>query len=123
MADFAKVALTGKLPTGKEPRQSTVNNTTVVTFGVGVYTTKKVDDKYAIDYYTVEYWGKPAEYVLPKLKPGVKVQVYGGMHMEEYNGKDGKKTYPKVRATEVIILDETNTPPKHKEEAEEEQPF
>ena len=123
MADFAKVALTGMLPKEKEPRQNTVNNSTVITFGVGVYTTKKVNDKYAIDYYTVEYWGKPAEFVLPKLKGGTKVQVYGSMHMEEYNAKDGsKKTFPKVRATEVIVLDDNGKAPA-KEEPAQEEPF
>lgn len=123
MADFAKVALTGKLPKDKDPRQSTVNNSTVITFGVGCYTTKKVNEKYAIDYYTVEYWGKPAEYVLPKLVPGCKVQVYGSMHLEDYTGKDGKtKTYPKVRATEVIVLDD-NVKSTPKDEPNDEQPF
>jgi single-stranded DNA-binding protein len=122
MADYAKVALTGKLPKDKEPQSNTVNNSTVIKFGVGCYTTKKVNDRYSIDYYTVEYWGKPAENVLPKLKPGCTVQVYGSMHLEEYTGKDGKvKTYPRVRATEVIVVGEGTAPVK--EEPQGEEPF
>ena len=57
MACYAKVGLTGRL--SREPKQSTVNNTTVVNFSVAVFTTKKdAENKYIADFYNVNYFIK-----------------------------------------------------------------
>lgn len=104
MACYAKVGITGRL--AREPKQSTVNSTTVINFGVAVYTTKKENDKYVADFYNVNYWGKAAENVLSKLKKGTPVQVYGDLTMDEYVDKSGNKAKnPSIRANEVIVLD------------------
>jgi len=103
MANYAKVALTGRLT--KEPKKNTYNESTVISFSIAVYTTKKVDDKYIADYYNVSYWGKAAENVFPKLDKGVLVQVYGDLYQEEYTDKNGEKRLGmSVRANEVIKL-------------------
>ena len=120
MACYAKVGLTGRL--AREPKQNTVNSTTVVNFSVAVYTTKKEGDKYIADYYNVNYWGKAAENVLPKLKKGGLVQVYGDLTLDEYVDKGGNKQKGlSVRANEVIALDASKPAPKKEEE--EEPPF
>ena len=122
MANYAKVALTGRLV--REPKQNTYNNSTVISFSVAVYTTKKVDDKYVADYYNVSYWGKAAEIVLPKLDKGTLVQVYGDLYQEEYTDKAGNKRQGmSVRANEVICLNPQKTTAKAKEESTEEDPF
>ena len=122
MANYAKVALTGRLV--REPKQNTYNNSTVISFSVAVYTTKKVDDKYVADYYNVSFWGKAAEIVLPKLDKGTMVQVYGDLYQEEYTDKSGaKRQGMSVRANEVICLNPTKTTSKAKEEPTEEDPF
>lgn len=108
MANYAKVALTGRLV--REPKSSTHNDTTVISFSVAVYTTKKVDDKYIADYYNVSYWGKAAEAVFPKLAQGTLVQVYGDLYQEDYVDKSGaKRQGMQVRANEVIKLKDPET--------------
>lgn len=103
MANYAKVALTGRLT--KEPRKSEYQGSTVISFSIAVYTTKKVDDKYVADYYNVSYWGKPAENVFTRLNKGTLVQVYGDQYQEEYTDKNGEKRLGmSVRANEVIWL-------------------
>ena len=103
MANYAKVALTGRLT--KDPEQRTYNNSTVISFSVAVYTTKKVNEKYVSDFYSVSYWGKYAENVFPKLKKGTLVQVYGDLYQEPYNDKAGNaRIGMQVRASEVIKL-------------------
>ena len=125
MANYAKVALTGRLT--KDPEQRTYNNSTVISFSVAVYTTKKVDDKYVADFYSVSYWGKYAENVFPKLKKGTLVQVYGDLYQETYNDKAGNaRVGMQVRANEVIRLaDPTGAPVKEtpKSVNTEEDPF
>lgn len=103
MPNYAKVGLTGRLV--REPKQNTYNGSTVISFTVAVYTTKKVDEKYVADYYNVSFWGKQAEAVLPKLNKGTLVQVYGDLYQEEYTSNAGeKKQGMTVRANEVIKL-------------------
>lgn len=117
MACYAKVGLTGRLV--REPKQNTVNGTTVVNFSIAVFTTKKEGDKYVADFYNVNYWGKAAENVIPKLNKGSLVQVYGDQTMEEYTDKSGNKQKgPSVRANDVIVLDVQK--PAQKEEVKEE---
>jgi len=125
MANYAKVALTGRLT--KEPKQSTYNNSTVISFSVAVYTTKKVDDKYVADFYNVSYWGKAAETVFPKLDKGVLVQVYGDLYQEDYTDKNGEKRLGmSVRASDVIKLKDpegTSKPAPKETKPTEEDPF
>ena len=127
MPNYAKVALTGRLT--REPRNGEYNGSTVISFSVAVYTTKKVDDKYVADFYNVSYWGKAAEAVYPKLAQGTLVQVYGDLYQEEYSDKQGnKKQGMSVRASEVIKLkdpeDTKESKPKAKPKAiEEDDPF
>ena len=102
MANYAKVALTGRLV--RDPKQSSYNNNTVISFSVAVYTTKKVDDKYVADYYNVSFWGKPAENIFPKLAKGTLVQVYGDLYQEPYEKDGEKRVGMSVRANEVIKL-------------------
>ena len=105
MACYAKVGLTGRL--SREPKQNTVNNTTVINFSVAVYTTKKENDKYIADFYNVNFWGKAAETVLPRLKKGTMVQIYGDLQLDDYVDKAGNKQKGlSVRANEVICLDQ-----------------
>lgn len=126
MANYAKVALTGRL--SKEPKQSSYNNSTVISFPIAVYTTKKVDDKYVADFYNVSYWGKAAENVFPKLDKGVLVQVYGDLYQEEYtDSKHEKRLGMSVRASDVIKLKDPESssakPAPKPRQVEEEQPF
>ena len=127
MANYAKVALTGRLT--KEPRKSTYNDNTVISFSVAVYTTKKVNDKYVTDYYNVSYWGKAAENVFTKLDKGVLVQVYGDLYQEEYtDSNNNKRLGMAVRAYDVIKLKDPESksedaPATKDTKATEEDPF
>ena len=103
MACYAKVGLTGRV--AREPKQNTVNNTTVINFSVAVYTTKKKNENYVSDFYNVNYWGKAAEAVLPRLKKGGLVQVYGDLQQDEYTVNGETRQGMSVRASEVIVLD------------------
>lgn len=117
MACYAKATLVGRL--SREPKQSTVNSTTVVNFSVAVFTTKKdADNKYLADFYNVNYWGKAAETVLPRLKKGAKVVVFGDLQQDEYTDHNGNKQKGmSVRANDVICLDDK------KKEVQEDEPF
>lgn len=121
MADNAKVALTGRLV--REPNQSTYNNSTVVSFSLAVNTTKKEGDNYIPDFYSVSIWGKPAEFILPRIQKGTLVQVYGSLQQGEYNDKKTgeKHSCLNVRATEIIPL--TGMKAKKTEENNDDQPF
>lgn len=124
MACYAKVAITGRL--AREPKQSTVNSTTVINFGVAVYTTKKEGDKYIADFYNVNYWGKAAENIIPRLKKGSPVQVYGDLTLDDYVDKSGNKQKSlSIRASEVIALDAVfkNAPAKEESTEQEGVPF
>ena len=117
MANYAKVALTGTVVS--EPKSNSYNGSTVISFRMSVYTTKKVEDKYVFDYYNVSYWGKPAETIFPKLKKDSKVQVYGDQYQEEFTSSSGEKRLGvAVRATDVILLDAPKAAPKKEIEEE-----
>ena len=124
MANYAKVALTGRLT--KEPRKSEYNGQTVISFSMAVYTTKKGDDdKYIADFYNVSYWGKSAENVFPRLSKGSLVQVYGDLYQEFYTDKNNEKRLGmSVRANDVIWLKDSEGKPEQKAtKATEEDPF
>lgn len=123
MACWAKISITGRLT--REPKQNSVNGTTVINFSVAVFTTKKEGDKYVADYYNVNYWGKAAENVSSKLKKGGLVHVYGDLTLEDYVDKSGNKQKGlSVRASDVISLDASmNKTQTESKSSEEEYPF
>lgn len=49
-------------------------------------------------------WDKLAEAVGPKLQKGDKVAVDGDLILEEYEGKDGKKSSLQIRFVDTFIL-------------------
>ena len=118
MADNAKISLTGRLV--REPKQSTYNNSTVVSFTVAVNTSKKENDNYISDFYNVSIWGKPAEFIATRIQKGSLVHVYGTLQLGDYEDKSGNK-HPSlnVRATDVLPL----TGSKPKEEKEDDNAF
>ena len=118
MADNAKVSLTGRLT--REPSQNTYNNSTVVSFSMAVNTTKKNEkDEYVADFYNVSIWGKPAEFILPRIQKGSLVHVYGSLQLGEFSDRKTGEKRPSlnVRATDVIPL--TGNKPVQKETKEE----
>lgn len=118
MANCAKVALTGRLI--KDPKQATHNNSTVVSFTIAVNTTKKEGDKYISDLYNISYWGKAAEFVLPRLSKGALVQVYGDQYFDKYTDSNNvERQVIAVRASEVLPLLYKN----EAKEKKEEEPF
>ena len=122
MANNAKVALTGRLI--REPKQSTYNNSTVVSFTVAVNTTKKDGDKYVSDLYNISIWGKSAEFILPRVSKGSLVQVYGDLYMDTYKDKNNvERQSLTVRATEVLPLSNPGAQHSAKSEPTQEDPF
>lgn len=115
MANGAKVALTGRIT--KEPALKNWQGTPVVSFSMAVSTTKKEGDNYVSDFYNVSVWGKSGEYILPKIKKGTLVQVYGDLVLQSYVDKNNKERPSlSVRAIDVLPL-------KQPEDKEEKDPF
>ena len=105
MANGAKVSLTGRLI--REPEQKNWQGTTVVSFCIAVNTTKKgADNKYESDLYNISVWGKPGEFILPRIGKGILVQVYGDLILQNYKDKKTGEDRQalSVRATDVIPL-------------------
>lgn len=104
MADNAKVVLIGRLT--REPKQTNTTNGTLVNFSVAVNTNKKeASGAYIPDYYQVSVWGKPAEFILPRLQKGSLVQVLGTQQQGEYTDSNGVKHFVmNVRAIDVTPL-------------------
>ena len=124
MANCAKVVLLGRITT--EPQDKTWQGTKVASFSMAVNTTKKEGDKYISDFYNVSIWGKPAEYILPRIRKGIMVQVTGDLALQKYTGKDGtEKQALSVRATEIVPLDFTkkDTAKKAEEDNDDPPPF
>lgn len=114
MADNAKVSLTGRLV--REPKQSTYQGSTVVSFTIAVNTSKKENEKYVADFYNISIWGKPAEFIMPKIQKGSLVHVYGALQLGSYESKSGEKCPSlNVRATEVLPLTGIKTSSENKE--------
>ena len=117
MSNCAKIALTGRLT--KEPTQKNWQDTSVVSFTVAVNTTKKEGDKYISDFYNISVWGKSAEFILPRIKKGSMVQVYGDVILQPYVDKNGvERQSLSVRATDVLPL----TPIGDKKESQDDGP-
>ena len=119
MSNCAKVSLTGRLT--KDPTQKNWQGTTVVSFTVAVNTTKKEGDKYLSDFYNVSVWGKPAEFIFPKVSKGSLVQVYGDLALTSYTDKNNvERQSLSVRSTDVIPLSSNGN--KQQKQTEEEGP-
>jgi len=103
MSNCAKVALTGRLT--KEPSSKPWQGTTVVSFSIAVNTTKKEGDKYISDFYNISVWGKSGEFIMPRVKKGGLVQIYGDLILQMYKDKNGvERPSLSVRATDVLPL-------------------
>lgn len=87
MANDATVCVTGNLI--REPKHNTVNGQTVVNFTIAANTTlKKADGEgYESNFYNVEYWGRPAEWLLEKIDKGTMVEVVGDLILQKYTNK------------------------------------
>lgn len=88
MPNNAKISVIGNLI--KEPEKNTVNNNTVVSFAIAVSTTlKKQDgsDGYEPNFYNVSIWGKPAEFLFPKLQKGTQIWATGELVAQPYTNK------------------------------------
>lgn len=88
MPNNAKVTVMGNLV--KEPEKNNVNGNTVVSFSVAVSTTlKKQDgsDGYEPNFYNVSIWGKPAEYLFPKIQKGTQIWATGDLVAQPYTNK------------------------------------
>ena len=88
MPNNAKITALGNLI--KEPEKNTVNNNTVVSFSIAVSTTLKKqngEDGYEPNFYNVSIWGKPAEYLFPKLQKGTQVWATGELIAQPYTNK------------------------------------
>lgn len=105
MANNARVTFIGTVIS--EPTNKQVNNTTVFSMKVGVKTTKKQEGSQypASDVYEVSVWGKPGEYLIPKIKAKTKVWVCGDMMMgEPWTDRNGTTHIsPRVNAEIVEI--------------------
>lgn len=105
MANEARVSLVGRLIS--EPKNSQYNNSTVLSFGVSVNTTKKQENSqyYETDIYNVSVWGKSAENLMQVLQKGTFVWVSGDMMMRTYKDRNGAEhTSPAVTASMVKVL-------------------
>ena len=88
MPNNAKVTVLGNLI--KEPEKNSVNSSTVVSFTIAVSTTLKKqngEEGYEPNFYNVSIWGKPAEYLFPKLQKGTQVWATGELIAQPYTNK------------------------------------
>lgn len=107
MPNNAKVSVIGNLI--KEPEQSSVNGNTVVSFSIAVSTTLKKrngEDGFEPNFYNVSIWGKPAEYLFPKLQKGTQVWATGDLIAQPYTNKNtgaaGQSLNIKASAVEAL---------------------
>ena len=130
MPNDAHISLVGNLIS--DPKNSQYNDSTVLTFGVSVATTKKKENSqyYETDIYNVSIWGKSGEFLMDKIQKGTMVWVDGELNMRTFKDRNGEEhTTPNVKANSVKVLAKgkgsgTTQKTAHKnEEAEEEPPF
>lgn len=112
MPNNAKITVMGNLI--KEPEKNTVNNNTVVQFAIAVSTTLKKqngEDGYEPNFYNVSIWGKPAEYLYPKLQKGTQVWATGELIAQPYtNKKTGAAGQSlNVKATSIEVVNRAKT--------------
>lgn len=112
MPNNAKVTVIGNLI--KEPEKNSVNGNTVVSFSIAVSTTLKKqngEDGYEPNFYNVSLWGKPAEYLFPKLQKGTQIWATGDLIAQPYtNKKTGAAGQSlNIKATSVEALARVKT--------------
>lgn len=92
MANDARVSLYGRVIA--EPRNSQVNNSTVVSFPLAVKTTRKQEknpEYYDDDIYQISVWGKPSEYLVSNLHTGATMVVNGDLMMRSFKDRNGNE--------------------------------
>lgn len=105
MANDARVNIVGNII--NEPKTSQWNNTTILSFGISVRTTKKQEGSqyYESDIYNVSVWGKQGETLLNQIQKGTMVWVEGDQMMRSYKNRNNETvTSPSVNASSVKIL-------------------
>lgn len=112
MPNNAKITVLGNLI--KEPEKNNVNGNTVVSFSIAVSTTLKKqngEDGYEPNFYNVSIWGKPAEYLFPKLQKGTQVWATGDLIAQPYtNKKTGAAGQSlNIKATHVEAVNRVKT--------------
>jgi single-strand DNA-binding protein len=94
-----------------EPVVSIVNDSKVMKFRIAVRRTKETTD-----FFNVEVWDKPIEYLEGILRKGVKCVINGSLRANEYTDRLGnKKTWYTIRAYQIDLFI-----PKQEETKEEE---
>lgn len=105
MANDARINLVGNVI--NEPKTNQWNNSTVLSFSVGVRTTKKQENSqyYESDIYNVSVWGKQGENLLTPLQKGTMVWVEGDLMMRSYKNRNNETVVsPSVNASMVKVL-------------------
>lgn len=106
MPNNAKITALGNLI--KDPEKNTVNGNTVITFTIAVSTTlkKQNEEGFEPNFYNVSVWGKPAEYLYPKLQKGTQVWATGDLVAQPYTNKKtgaaGQSLNIKASAVEAL---------------------
>lgn len=59
----------------------------------------------AADFFPVTLFGPGAEKLVPYLSKGRLLAVSGSIHIDSWNGDDGYKTFPWVKADKIRFLD------------------
>jgi single-strand DNA-binding protein len=95
-----------------EPVITIVNDSKVMKFRIAVRRTKEITD-----FFNVEVWGQPIEWLEDNLKKGAKCVINGSFRANEYTDRTGnKKTWYSIRAYQVDLF----IPKAEEETAEEE---
>lgn len=107
MASDAKIFVRGNLIKDAEIKKvSTQNGSTDVTnFCIAVRTSKKNEDgQYESDFYNVQMWSKPADWIAKALTKGTTVDVVGTLMLQKYT-KDGQmRQSMNINALEVTPM-------------------
>ena len=122
MPNNAKITVLGNLI--KEPEKNNVNGNTVVSFSIAVSTTLKKqngEDGYEPNFYNVSIWGKPAEYLFPKLQKGTQIWATGDLIAQPYtNKKTGAAGQSlNIKATHVEAVNRVKTAQRTDDNGEE----
>ena len=99
------ITLVGRLVADPESKTSSTGKT-VTTIRIAVRKKfKPQDDSQDSDFFTVEAWGKDAEYLATYGQKGRDIAVFGRMESRSYNDKDGgKRTMWDVKAERVSFI-------------------
>lgn len=104
---MADIIFTGNLGADSELR-FTPSGSAVLNFRAADSKSKKNDsggwDKVTEQWFNVTIWGSMAEFMVDKLRSGVRVKVYGEFYQRTYEGKNGPGVSLDVKASAVEIL-------------------